>query len=100
MQEGEDEGKLIDKRIFVLTDGQVYNKKLIFEQCRQNTETSRIYSIGLGDDCDKHLCKTMAACGRGTCSLVPDRDANLDEIVIVALQSSLAPALKGCAIKW
>ena len=42
----------------------------------------------------------MAACGAGTCSLVPDASPNLNEIVITALTSSLFPALKGCAIKW
>ena len=101
LHEGEDDGKLIDKRIFVLTGGNCDEQDQIFEQCQKYTQTTRVYSIGLGDDCDKRLCKTMAASGAGTCSLVPDKDdVNLDEIIIVALQTSLAPVLKECAIKW
>ena len=32
--EGEDEGKIIEKRVFVLTDGQCSSKSEIYEQCR------------------------------------------------------------------
>ena len=82
---GDDEDDTIEKRVFVLTDGQCGQNHQIFNFCRANSTDMQVYSFGLGSGCDESLCRGMAESGQGTCSIVPDESPNLTEIVIKAL---------------
>ena len=57
------------KRIFLLTDGEVGNRQEVVEQARRHCQEVRVFTFGLGD-CDKRLCIETAEAGRGSCSIV------------------------------
>ena len=74
----------LNKRIFMLTDGEVDNPEKVRKLAADCPFDIRIHTIGIGRDCSVKLVQDVARAGRGSCSLVPD-NANLKGIVIQAL---------------
>ena len=64
------------------------------------TDTIRVHTIGIGENCDKELCKEIAKAGRGTCSLIRDMHSNLNATVIRALNYAMYPSAKDFKFKW
>ncbi len=69
-----------NKRIFLLTDGEVEHPKRVIDLIREKCATSgdRVFSFGVGDDCDKNLIRQSAEAGKGTCYFASD--SNLSEL--------------------
>lgn len=94
-----DAQKLLEKakhgRIFILTDGQVWNRDQTIQIARQSTDNIRIHTFGIGSGCDASLVEGLAKEGRGYCSLVRDLgEGNLAGNVVSALNRALYPSLQ------
>ncbi|CDW72325.1 UNKNOWN [Stylonychia lemnae] len=85
----------LQKRIFLLTDGEVNNRKSVIRLAKQCSFDTRIHTIGIGRDCDASLVKKVAKQGRGSCSLVLD-NTDLSAIVILALGRAKDPSYSNC----
>lgn len=79
--------KEYQKRIFLLTDGEVGNPDKVIEIAKSNNENGRVYTFGVGSDCSKYLVKEVARAGRGSYSFI-EEDENLNVKVINALKNS------------
>lgn len=66
-----------EKRVFLLTDGEVDNKEQIFEYVRSNRDIMRIHTFGIGSGCDKELIEKTAIAGRGSFSFASDGSSDL-----------------------
>ena len=55
-----------NKRIFLLTDGDVENSLQIIKYVKNNNKITKIHTFGIGDDCDKDLVSNTAKAGRGS----------------------------------
>lgn len=73
--------------VFILTDGDTQEMQLTMEMVKKNEDT-KIFSIGLGNDCDNGLLEFMAKRTNGICSknLTTDK---LMETVIGMLKNAL-----------
>ena len=60
------------KRIFILTDGQVNNPASVILQAKEHSDSTRVFTFGLGSGCDRFLVKQTAKAGRGTHTIVRD----------------------------
>ena len=49
-----------EKRVFLLTDGEVDNRDQIFEYVREQNNIMRIHTFGIGSGCDKELIQKTA----------------------------------------
>lgn len=58
----------------------------------------RVFTFGLGSGCDKNLVTKVAKAGRGTHTIVKDKDPNLNGLVIRALSNAMEPSL--CDTKY
>ena len=85
-----------EKRIFLLTDGEVSNKAEIFEYVRLHKDIMRIHTFGIGSGCDKELIEKTALAGRGSFSFASDGSSDLSGQVISALKKASQPSLQGC----
>jgi hypothetical protein len=65
------------KRVFLLTDGEVDNKEAIFEYVRNNSDEMRIHTFGIGSGCDRELITETAKAGRGSFSFASDGTGDL-----------------------
>ena len=54
------------KNIFLLTDGQVYNRELCINLISVNSDRFRIHAMGIGKDFDKILIERAGRLGNGT----------------------------------
>lgn len=87
-------GQNIKKRIFLLTDGEANYKSdevPVIECCREQSENSRIFPIGLGDACSQSFIDEIGEAGRGISTIVRDKDAGsvLSEKIVMALEKAL-----------
>ena len=71
-----------EKKIFLLTDGEVDNKQQIFEYIRLHKEIMRIHTFGIGSGCDKELIEKAAQAGRGSFSFASDGSLDLSGQVV------------------
>ncbi|CDW72326.1 UNKNOWN [Stylonychia lemnae] len=85
----------LQKRIFMLTDGEVDNREKVIQLAGQCPFDIRIHSIGIGRDCDVRLVSEVARIGKGSCSLVLD-NKDLKAIVIQALGRAKDPSYSNC----
>jgi hypothetical protein len=76
------------RRVFLLTDGEVDNKNQIFEFVRNHNDQMRIHTFGIGSGCDKELIKQTAVAGRGSFSFASDGSNDLSGLVISALKNA------------
>ena len=51
----------VSRQLFVLTDGQVSNTEEVIRLCRDHASTTRVFSVGIGDEVSRHLVQGMAA---------------------------------------
>lgn len=63
----------------------MYAKDQIIRQTEKENDKARVFTFGLGNDCDRDLCERVAQAGRGSCSLVRDGAVDLNAKVIKAL---------------
>ena len=62
--------KVIKKRIFLLTDGQVSDSHEVVKQASLLNEVTRVHTFGIGEGCDKTMVIETANAGRGSYSMV------------------------------
>jgi len=91
---------IVNKRIFLLTDGQVGNSSAVIQQATFLNEQIRTHTFGIGTGCDEHMVKETAKAGRGSYSLVKDNSSELNAKVINALTKAFEPSLKGCELRF
>lgn len=93
-------------RVFLLTDGQVGNKaqivNLVRNHCNQkHNDNYRVFTFGVGDDCDKSLVKEIAYAGHGSYNFAADTNLKILKIkVIDALSKAQEPALSNCTFSF
>ena len=91
----------MNKRIFLLTDGQVGNSYAVIEQAKYQNDTIRTHTFGIGSGCDEHMVIETAKAGRGSYSLVKDNNSKeLNAKVINALAHAFEPSLKNCELTF
>jgi hypothetical protein len=88
------------KRIFLLTDGQVNNNTEILNYASVCRDTARFHTFGIGSDCSKQLIREVAVAGRGSSNFAQDDSPELAGLVIDALKHSFEPSLFNCTFDW
>ena len=91
---------MVEKRIFLLTDGVVRNPKEVIGQAGLLNEVTRVHTFGIGERCDKTMVVETAKSGRGSYSMVQDNSNQLNGLVVKALARAFEPSLKGCSMHW
>ena len=80
------------RNIFLLTDGQVYNRELCINLISSNSNKFRIQAIGIGNDFDRILIERAGRLGNGSSAFVEDVN-KINEVVIETLNKCLRPYL-------
>ena len=83
----------------MLTDGCVSNVDEVVQCAYMARDRCRVFTFGVGKDCDKVLVKHMAECGRGDYAFITDK-GNLKSVVVRALANAGQPSLRECSFKF
>ena len=88
-------------RVFILTDGAVFNTEECLEKIEQigNNKDIRFFSLGIGSGCDEILVKGMSRKGNGKPEFVQNAE-EITEKVIFLLEESMRYYLKNLKVNF
>lgn len=89
-----DTSSQLDKHVYLLTDGQVFNTDAVIKLIKQNNKNFIVHSIGIGNDVSTALVVGTAKAGRGKYYFVNNKAEGLEEIIIDSLSRSFVPYMK------
>ncbi|CDW75216.1 UNKNOWN [Stylonychia lemnae] len=89
----------LNKRIFMLTDGEVHNRQAVLDLAASCPFDVRIHTIGVGLDCDVKLVRKCAILGRGSFSMAA-QNKDLKSMVITALTRAKDPTYSNCKFNF
>ena len=81
----------LPKNIFLLTDGEVLDKKNTLDIIEENSDDFFVYSIGIGDEFDKDLIKNAGVLGKGNYNFCADIK-DLKEIIVNEIKNCSKPS--------
>jgi len=89
----------IPRQIFLLTDGQITNTTECINAVRNNANTTRVFTYGIGNDVDRALVRGLCRAGNGDCEFIRDTET-MNEKVLKLLNKALQPALTNIKVSW
>ena len=92
-----DEIKL-PKNIFLLTDGEIENKKKTLELIEKYSSKFFIFSIGIGNSFDKDLIKNSGIIGKGGFNFCPNLEG-LNSIIVNEINKCISPYISNFNMK-
>ena len=87
------------RNIFVLTDGGVGNTDEVKKTVQQNSNSTRVFSFGIGSGVSEALVKGVARLGKGKAVFIRDV-SDMKEIVSTQLHAALQPAMTDSEIEF
>jgi len=82
----------LPRQLFVLTDGQVTNTEAVIGLVRSHSDTTRLFTFGIGAGASHHLVRGMARAGEGAAELIYPGE-RIEKKVLRQLGKALRPAL-------
>ena len=89
---------LLPKNIFLLTDGEIDDKKDTLSIIEKNNNKFSIYSIGIGNDFDEDLIKNAGIIGKGNYNFCKDING-LNQIIASEISIATSPFISNFNIK-
>ena len=80
----------LSKNIFLLTDGEVFDRERCIELISNNSSKFRVHALGMGNSFDEVLIKQCGKLGKGSSSFVKDIE-KINSVVIDTLNQGLRP---------
>ena len=80
----------LSKNIFLLTDGEVFDREKCIELISNNSSKFRVHALGIGNSFDEVLIKQCGKLGKGSSSFVKELE-KINSVVIDTLNKGLRP---------
>lgn len=88
-----DEERGLDKHVYLITDGQVFNPEDVIQLIKNNNQDFTVHTFGIGNGVSTTLIVECAKAGRGKHYFVDDKAQGLQSKVIDALCKAFEPSL-------
>ncbi|XP_060677345.1 von Willebrand factor A domain-containing protein 5A-like [Hemiscyllium ocellatum] len=87
------------RQLFVFTDGEVSNTKMVIDEVRKNAHNHRCFSFGIGQGASTQLIKGIAKAASGNAEFITGKD-RMQPKVLQSLKFALQPAVSGLTVGW
>ncbi|XP_035711434.1 von Willebrand factor A domain-containing protein DDB_G0292740-like [Folsomia candida] len=87
------------RQVFVLSDGEVSNTEEVISLVKQNSSNSRLFALGIGSSCSRHLIQGIADAGKGTSAFVENEQV-IHSATLNLLKNALQPSLNDVKVEW
>ncbi|XP_028827981.1 von Willebrand factor A domain-containing protein 5A-like [Denticeps clupeoides] len=87
------------RQVFIFTDGEVWNTKLVLDLVKSNAHSHRCFSFGIGEGASTALITGMAREGSGHAQFITGTE-RMQPKVMQSLRYALQPAVKDISIMW
>ena len=88
----------LPRNIFLLTDGEIENKKKTLDLIYENNTKYNIYSIGIGNNFDEDLIKNVGIIGKGGYNFCKEIE-EMNKVIIKELNRAISPFNSNINIK-
>ena len=88
----------LPKNIFLLTDGEIFEKDKTLQLIEKNSNNFSVFSIGIGDSFDKDLIKNAGILGKGNYNFCNNLE-NLNSIIATEITKSISPYISNIDIQ-
>ncbi|MGE0791826.1 MAG: VIT domain-containing protein [Sandaracinaceae bacterium] len=88
-----------ERRILLLTDGQISNEQEVFNLARANAKTTRMFTFGIGAGASEHLVAGLARASRGASVMITDGE-RIEPKVLRTFARVRTPALDDVRVDW
>jgi Ca-activated chloride channel family protein len=89
----------LPRQLIVLTDGQVTNTEAVIALARKHSDTTRVFTLGIGAGASHHLVRGLARAGQGDAEFIHPGE-RIEAKVLRQLSRALAPALTDVRLRW
>lgn len=89
----------LPRQVLVMTDGQVSNTEAVLALVRKHSETTRVFTLGIGAGASHHLVRGMARAGEGEAELIFPGE-RIEAKVLRQLSRALSPAITDVRVSW
>ena len=86
--------------IILLTDGEVSNTDQVIETAQDNANTTRVFSVGMGEGASSALVNGVARVSYGISEFVKNSGDQLTSKVVALLKSTTFPSSRNISISW
>ena len=87
----------LPRNIFLLTDGEVWDKEIVLELIEKNGNKFTVYSIGIGNDFDEEFIKNAGVIGKGNYNFCKNLN-NLNSIIASEINKATCPYISNVQI--
>eukprot|EP00005_Dracoamoeba_jomungandri_P004866 CAMPEP_0174252268 /NCGR_PEP_ID=MMETSP0439-20130205/1812_1 /TAXON_ID=0 /ORGANISM="Stereomyxa ramosa, Strain Chinc5" /LENGTH=865 /DNA_ID=CAMNT_0015332783 /DNA_START=43 /DNA_END=2640 /DNA_ORIENTATION=- len=87
------------RQLFVLTDGEVSNTAACIDFIKHKSDTTRVFTFGVGNDASGALVEGMSKAGGGGCEFIRQGEP-MENKVMRQLNKAMQPALANVSVQW